>query len=71
MCGNDIDSIAAPLMGGQDYAENIHYSVFNSKYLSRLLIEVGFRSVRKWDPQKVDYHNFEDWASRPYTSVTS
>jgi SAM-dependent methyltransferase len=63
-CGHDIDSIAAPLMGGQDYAENIHYSVFNSKYLSRLLIEVGFRSVREWDPQKVDYHNFEDWASK-------
>jgi len=50
-------------MGGQDYAENIHYSVFNSKYLSRLLIEVGFRSVRRWDPQKVDHHDFEDWAS--------
>jgi len=62
-CGHDIDSIAARLMGGQDYAENIHYSVFNSKYLSRLLIEVGFRSVRKWDPQKVDHHDFEDWAS--------
>jgi predicted SAM-dependent methyltransferase len=63
-CGHNIDSIAGPLMGGQDYAENIHYSVFNLKYLSGLLTEVGFRSVREWDPQKVDYHNFKDWASR-------
>jgi predicted SAM-dependent methyltransferase len=63
-CGHDIDSIAAPLMGGQDYAENIHYSVFNQEYLARLLKEAGFQSVRKWDPQQVDYHAFEDWASK-------
>jgi len=63
-CGRDIDSIARPLMGGQDYPWNIHYSVFNFKYLSGLLVEVGFRSVRKWDPAQVDYHNFEDWASK-------
>lgn len=63
-CDNDIDSIVAPLMGGQDYAENIHYSVFNLKYLSRFLTEVGFRSVRRWGPEQVDYHNFEDWASK-------
>lgn len=64
-CDNDIDGIAAPLMGGQDFAENIHYSVFNSKYLSSLLTELGFRSVREWDPNQVDYHDFEDWASKP------
>ena len=63
-CQKDIDSITAPLMGGQDYAENIHYSVFNLKYLSRLLTELGFRSVRKWYPEQVDYHDFEDWASK-------
>ncbi len=62
-CDDDIDSIAAFLMGGQNYAENIHYSVFNLKYLSRLLTEAGFLSVREWDPEKVDYHNFEDWAN--------
>ena len=60
----DINVIQPILMGGQDYAENIHYSVFNLKYLSCLLTEVGFRSVREWDPEQVDYHNFEDWASK-------
>jgi len=63
-CGQDIDSIAALLMGGQDYPENIHYSIFNLKYLSALLKELGFKNVREWDPERVDYHNFEDWASR-------
>lgn len=63
-CDNDIDGIAAPLMGGQDYAENIHYSIFNLKYLSRLLGEVGFRSVEEWDPDHVPNHDFNDWASK-------
>ena len=67
-CHHDINSIAAPLMGGQDYAENTHYSVFNLKYLSRLLTEVGFRSVAKWDPEQVDYHDFEDRASKTLES---
>jgi len=65
-CDNDIDSVLASLMGGQDYAENTHYSVFNLKYLSNLLSEVGFRSVQEWNPQQVDYHNFEDWASKTF-----
>ena len=63
-CGNDIDSIADPLMGGQDYDQNVHYSVFNSEYLTRLLKEARFQNVREWDPQRVDYHDFEDWASK-------
>ena len=63
-CGSNIDSIAIPLMGGQEYANNTHYSVFNLKYLSRLLKEDGFRSVKEWDPKQVDYHDFEDWASK-------
>ena len=63
-CGHDIDSITAPLMGGQENAWNIHYSVFNSKYLGDFLTEAGFRRVREWDPQKVDHHDFDDWASK-------
>ena len=49
---NDVNirKSAGPLTGGQEYVENIHYSVFNLKYLSYLLTEVGFRSVRKWGP---------------------
>jgi predicted SAM-dependent methyltransferase len=63
-CDNTIEGITVPLMGGQDHPYNIHYSLFNLKYLSRWLIEVGFRNVREWDPEQVDYHDFEDWASK-------
>ncbi len=61
----DVQTIIKVLMGGQGYAYNVHKSVFNEKYLEELLLLVGFREVRRWDPQKVELHSFEDWASRP------
>lgn len=59
-----IESIIPPLMGGQEYPENYHASVFNFEHLSKLLIEAGFRSVRGWDPADAEYHNFDDWSKR-------
>jgi predicted SAM-dependent methyltransferase len=35
---NNIKYISPPLMGGQDYAENFHFEVFNKNYLEQLLI---------------------------------
>ncbi len=61
----DIRAIIGPLMGGQDNPYNFHKSVFNENYLRELLLSVGFREVRFWDPEKVELHSFEDWASRP------
>jgi len=61
--GNDIKSIKDPLMGGQDYAYNFHKSVFNEKYLSELLNEVGIHNIRKWDASKNNY-NFNDFANK-------
>jgi len=59
----NIDSILGPLMGGQDYEYNVHYSVFNHRYLADKLREVGFKEVRQWDPDSVPNHNFRDWAN--------
>lgn len=61
----DIQAIMCPLMGGQGYAYNFHKSVFNKKYLTELLLSVGFKEVRKWNPEEVELHTFDDWASRP------
>jgi len=61
----DIKTIISPLMGGQDHDFNYHKTVFNEKYLRALLLSVGFREVRMWNPEKVEMHLFEDWASRP------
>jgi len=60
---HDINSILGPLMGGQGYRYNIHCSVFNHNYLTDRLKEVGFSEVRKWDPNSVEYHDFQDWAN--------
>lgn len=62
-CNNDISIISRALMGGQGYESNFHYSVFNLKYLSHLLTEVGFRSVREWNPHTFEHHNYDDYAS--------
>ncbi|MBN2121162.1 MAG: methyltransferase domain-containing protein [Candidatus Omnitrophica bacterium] len=59
-----LDYIIPPLMGGQGYAFNFHHSVFDESYLSRLFLEAGFSQVRLWDPQKVEYHEFDDWSRR-------
>jgi len=63
-CGRDIQSILSPLMGGQEYLHNTHYSAFNYAYLSERLSEVGFHEIRAWDACCVENHDFEDWASR-------
>lgn len=61
--GNSIESIWLPLLGGQDYKENSHFAVFNEKFLTKLLLEAGFKDVRVWDPTIVKHHDFTDWAS--------
>lgn len=63
---NSIADIIAPLMGGQGYPGNFHCSVFNEDYLKNLLLRGGFKEVRKWNPESVSYHNFNDWSRRKF-----
>lgn len=60
----DINSIEQPLMGGQDYPENFHYSVFNAEKLSQIFQSIGMKDVRAWGPNICEYHDFTDWANR-------
>jgi len=63
ICDNDIESIRAPLMGYE--GEYIHHCmIFNYKYLSNILSDIGFIDITEWDPEKVNNHNFDDWASK-------
>lgn len=63
----DPDLITGPLMGGQDYEFNFHYSVFAENNLSAALARAGFVDVRRWDSMSCDHHDFEDWASKQVT----
>ena len=58
--------IIPPLMGGQDYEHNFHHSIYNKDYLIELLKKAGFIVVREWSPEKVENHDFEDWASKKF-----
>lgn len=62
--GKNIGVIQKNLMGGQNYADNYHKTIFNEESLRSLLLSVGFREVREWDPNVVELHSFDDWASR-------
>lgn len=62
--GKDVDTIILPLMGGQDYEYNCHYSIFNKTYLEKALYNSGFREAREWDPLNEPLHQFEDWSMK-------
>ncbi|MBD9361076.1 class I SAM-dependent methyltransferase [Methylomonas fluvii] len=64
---NDIQLISPPLMGGQDYPENFHFEVYNKSHLEKTLQLNGFCNILPWDPNKVEHHNFNDWASKTIT----
>ena len=61
-----IKDITPPLMGGQGYASNFHYSVFNEKFLKELFIESGFKETRAWIPGAAQYHDFKDWSGKKF-----
>jgi len=65
--GNDVLSIEMPMMGGQDYAFNYHYCLFNHSRLKDSLQTAGFGDVRPWNPDRCENHDFTDWANRPIT----
>lgn len=61
-----VKDILPPLMGGQGYPDNFHYTAFDEKYLKTLLLEAGFRKVRRWNPKTAPYYAFNDWAGRTF-----
>ena len=67
----NMKTIMEPLMGGQDYQYNFHYSMFNKDYLSNLLKEAGFKDIRVWDPDTVADHPFSDWSNKPITILAN
>ncbi len=60
----DVRDVVRPLLGGQGYEHNFHYAIFDEKYLKTILLEAGFKEVRKWDPKSAEYYSFDDWASK-------
>jgi hypothetical protein len=47
--GADLEDYLQALYGGQDYDFNTHLTIFDERYLRRLLWKVGFRKIQHWD----------------------
>ncbi len=56
----NIQAIQGMLMGGQDYKYNFHMAIFNYISLETQLKNVGFKLVRKWQPENNKLTNFND-----------
>ena len=64
--GKNISSIENQLMG-QDAPYHNHCSIWNKNYAEKILKEVGFSSIRLWNPETSEHHNFKDKSSRIMT----
>ncbi|MBD2679137.1 MULTISPECIES: methyltransferase domain-containing protein [Nostoc] len=60
--GNNIDTILAILMGGQDYEHNFHMTTFTNSSAEKLLKRVGFKEIRQWQPNSCEMTTFNDYS---------
>lgn len=58
----DMDLVLGPLVGGQTYLYNFHYTVFDFKSLSDLLKKVGFQEIKKYDWKKTEHADIDDYS---------
>lgn len=64
---NNISEILPPLLGGQNYKYNFHYSAFNGKYLTSILKKNGFEDIKYWSYDEDEFSKFNDWANKQMT----
>jgi len=57
-----IENVTGPLMGGQTYDTNFHYNVFDKKYLTKLMMDVGLTAIHTWDYRRTTHSDFFDFS---------
>lgn len=60
--GSRLELVIGALFGRQDYLYNIHYNVFDYPTLSRMLEEVGFEKVRRYDWRETEHAAIDDYS---------
>jgi predicted SAM-dependent methyltransferase len=60
--GVDLDTMRWAIMGGQDYPENFHLSIWDYKSLGNALKQAGFTNYRRWDPKKAHPPKYRDFS---------
>lgn len=61
--GRDVHSIENQLLG-QGCPYDDHHTIWNETFAREVLIRVGFKEVRVWDPMTADHHGFGDKSKR-------
>lgn len=59
---DDINLVLGPVFGRQDYLYNIHYNVFDFKYLKEELEKAGFGNVHVYDWRKTEHADIDDYS---------
>ena len=59
---HDLKLIIGPMFGRLDYLYNIHYNVFDFKTLSENLSASGFIDIQRYDWQKTEHANVDDFS---------
>lgn len=57
-----LELVIGALFGRQDYLYNIHYNVFDYPALARILEEVGFEQVRRYDWRETEHADVDDFS---------
>ena len=60
----NIEDIYPVFLGGQDYDFNFHKSIFDLRFLKKLLIEAGFIDVDTWKSSDL-FASSADFSSHP------
>lgn len=68
---NDVAAIQDALFGSFEHTYDVHHSAFTGAYLTRLLVEAGFRDVRPWTAEEAGIAQYGDWSSRKIRGIRS
>ena len=59
---HDLELLRGFLYGGQNYAQNYHYCTWDFETLSKDLISVGFKEVRKYEWSDTEHSYMDDFS---------
>jgi predicted SAM-dependent methyltransferase len=58
----DLNLVIGPIFGRQDYLYNIHYNVFDERSLGALLLDSGYKDVRRYDWRATEHAAIDDFS---------
>ena len=58
----DLDSVIGLLYAGQNHPRNNHFIIFDQNTLTRDLMKVGFKEVRRWNWKTTEHSEYDDYS---------